>query len=132
MTTTKTRKPLAERLRSGLQEVLSHAKGELTLRTTEHPLPPPNISSEVLVEIRQTAAMSQAIFAKLLSTSPKTVQSWEQGKRVPSMATRRLIELFVTEPETVCRVVGLPEVKLSGFKITSTPDKQRTLVKETV
>ena len=28
------------------------------------------------------------------------------------MATRRLIQVFVIEPEAVCRVVGLPSVKL--------------------
>jgi putative transcriptional regulator len=127
---TSARKPFAERLKIGLEEALSHARGELTLKTIEHPDDPPEIPAKTIVALRTEAAMSQAVFAKVLSTSVKTVQSWEQGKRLPSKATRRLIELFAAEPEVVCRVVGVPSVNLKGFVVKSLSKGRRRLVQE--
>src|SRR6478735_8830507 len=112
----KTRKSFFERLKVGLQEGIAHARGELTLKTVEVPEAPPEIDAKTLVALREQAEMSQAVFAKVLYVSPKTVQSWEQGVRVPSMAARRLIHIFAAQPATVCKVVGLPAVQLPGFK----------------
>ena len=68
--TTKTRKPFAERIRAGLEESLSHARGELlTLKTVTHLEAPPEIDPATLVALRTKASMSQAVFARLLSTS---------------------------------------------------------------
>ena len=61
--------------------------------------------------------MSQAVFAKVLNVSSKTVQSWEQGKRAPSMASRRLIQVFSERPEVVCEVLGMPPVSLEGVRV---------------
>lgn len=128
----KSRKPLAERLRIGLGEALAHARGELTLRTVEHPDDPPEIPAETLIALRKEAAISQAVLAKILSTSVKTVQSWEQGKRVPSSSARRLIQVLATEPGAMCRVVKLPELTLKGFVVKSLPNGRRTLVQVNV
>lgn len=111
------RKPFAERLRAGLSEALAHAQGELTLKTIEHPDDPPEIPPESLVALRHELAMSQAVLAKILSTSVKTIQSWEQGKREPSMAARRLIQVLVVEPEAVSRTVGVQFAKIQGLEI---------------
>jgi len=129
---TKTRKPLAERIRIGLEEALAHARGELTLKTIvhEHPTAPPEIDAKTLIALRTEAAMSQAVFAMMLSTSTKTVQSWEQGVRIPSMATRRLIQVFVEQPEAVCKVVGLTPIRLKGFSIRVSSNGKRRFIKE--
>jgi putative transcriptional regulator len=124
------RKPFADRLRAGLGEALAHAKGELTLRTIEHPDAPPEIDAGTLTALRTKAAMSQSVFARMLSTSTKTVQSWEQGKRTPSSAARRMIQFFVAEPEAVCRVVGLPRVKIQGFSVKLLSKGRRRIVRE--
>lgn len=126
--TGKARKSFAERLRAGLEEALAHAKGELTLKTVEHPEPPPEIDAKTLIALRTEAAMSQAVFARMLSTSTKTVQIWEQGTRVPSMAARRLIQVFVVQPDALCQVVGLTKVKLNRFEVTSTPNGKQRIV----
>ncbi|MDB5334557.1 MAG: hypothetical protein JWN70_176 [Planctomycetaceae bacterium] len=118
--TLKARKPLFERLKAGLEEAISHAKGELTLKTVEIPEKPPEIDGATLTALREAAHMSQAIFAKVLSVSTKTVQSWEQGIRVPSEPSRRLIHLFSERPEVVCEIVGLQPVILKGIRIVST------------
>ena len=127
----KTRKPIFERLKAGLEEGLAHARGELTLKTVEVPDAPPEIDAKTLVALREEAAMSQAIFAKVLYVSSKTVQSWEHGDRVPSMASRRLIQLFAEEPGVVCKVVGLPAVQLNGFKIVQYGKGKRRIVRKT-
>jgi putative transcriptional regulator len=127
---TKRRKPLFERLNAGLEEGIAHARGELTLNTVAAPEAPPEIDAETLVALREAARMSQAMFAKVLYVSPKTVQGWEQGVRVPSMAARRLIHIFTTQPATVCRVVGLPAVTLPGFTIRPVGKGKRRIFKQ--
>jgi len=124
----KTRKPLFERLKTGLEEGIAHAKGELTLKTIVMPAAPPEIDAKTIVAMREAAAMSQAVFAKVLFVSLKTVQSWEQGVRVPSMAARRLIQIFAEQPATVCKIVGLPEVQLRGIKILPIDKGKRRIV----
>jgi len=44
--------------------------------------------------LRRTLKCSQSSFAKLLNISIKTVQSWESGRRVPSQAALRLLQIF--------------------------------------
>ena len=127
---TKVRKPLFERLKVGLEEGIAHARGELTLKTVEMPAAPPEIDAETLSALRRAAEMSQAVFAGVLYVSSKTVQSWEQGVRVPSMAARRLIHIFTEQPAMVCKVVGLPPVNLHGFKIKIKSNGKRWIVKD--
>ena len=128
--TKKVRKPLFERLKSGLEQGIAHARGELTLKTTELPEAPPEIDAKTLLALREASHMSQAVFAGVLFVSAKTVQSWEQGVRVPSKASRRLIHIFAEQPAAVCRVVGLQPLQLSGFKIISASAGKRRIVQE--
>jgi len=115
--TTKQRKPLFERLKHSLEEGIAHAKGELTLKTVEVPDDPPEIDAKTLSALRSRAAMSQAVFAKMLSVSTKTLQSWEQGTRHPSGSSRRVLQMFSEHPDVVCKSVGLPIVSLKGVKV---------------
>jgi len=124
----KPRKPFFERLKTGLEEGIAYAKGELTLKSIDVPEAPPEIDAKTLVALREAAAMSQVLFAKVLYVSPKTVQSWEQGIRVPSMAARRLIHIFAEQPSMVCKVVGLPASSFRGFKIQSLGAGKRRIV----
>ena len=126
--TTKRRKPLFERLKQGLQEGIAHVQGELTLRTVAVPEEPPEIDGETLAALRAQAAMSQAVFAKLLNVSTKTLQSWEQGVRQPSEASRRLLQVFSEQPEMLCRIVGLPEITLKGVQTKQTANGHRKVV----
>lgn len=126
--TTKRRKPLFERLKQGLEESIAQTQGQLTLRTVEVPEEPPEIDGETLAAVRTQAAMSQAVFAKLLNVSTKTLQSWEQGVRQPSDASRRLLQVFTEQPEMMCRMVGLPEISLPGIRTKLTTRGQRKVV----
>lgn len=124
------RKPFFERLRDGLDEGIAHAQGDMTLKTVVVPEEAPEIDAGTLAALRARAAMSQAVFARMLNVSPKTLQSWEQGLRRPSDASRRLIQIFCEHPEVVCRSAGLPEVTLKGVAIKHFAKGRRRIVVE--
>ncbi|HSX26055.1 MAG TPA: helix-turn-helix domain-containing protein [Chlamydiales bacterium] len=83
-----------KQLKEGLEEVLAHKKGKITLRSEiiEIPEPPISYTAKHIKKIREKGPYSQSIFAKVLNVSVKTVQSWESGERVPSHAALRLLE----------------------------------------
>ena len=107
------RLPVADQIRKGLEEAILHTKGEITLKTTtlELPDPPPAIRAEELAKLRIESGMSQAVFARMLNVSTKTVQSWEQGVRKPSQAALRLIQVFRQDPSSLLEIVGMSSPK---------------------
>jgi putative transcriptional regulator len=109
MKSPKNRKPLFERLKTGLEEAILHTRGEITLKTTTLEMPdrPSNVRADELTKLRLESGMSQAVFAQVLNVSTKTVQSWEQGSRKPSWAALRLIQVFRQNPSVVLQTVGM-------------------------
>ena len=101
------RKPLFERLTDSLNEGIRFARGELNLRTTALPQDPPPAAPGDVLRLRRRLGMSQAIFARTLNVSPKTLQSWEHGTRRPSQAALRLLQILSTRADAVLSVVGL-------------------------
>jgi putative transcriptional regulator len=103
-----------------LEEAIRHAKGEITLKTTtlEMPDQPPEISAKEITTLRLKSGMSQAIFARLLNVSAKTVQSWEQGQRRPSQAALRLIQVFRHDPSAMIEMVGMSGNNASAGVLT--------------
>ena len=116
MITKSKRKPFVERLKTGLTEAVQFAKGELTLRTVEVPAPPPEIAAKEVTLLRAKTGMSQAVFARVLNVSTKTVQSWEQGERRPSHAALRMLQVFRENPNFVFEIVGIP-AKFRGHAV---------------
>jgi putative transcriptional regulator len=47
------------------------------LRTTTLPRPPKELSPKEIAQVRSQLNVSQAVFARYLDISTKTVQSWE-------------------------------------------------------
>jgi putative transcriptional regulator len=97
-----------DQLKEGLEDVLSHKKGKITLRSEviEIPEPPADYTAKEIKKIREKGRYSQSIFAKVLNVSIKTVQSWESGERFPSHAALRLLEIVdkgIYRPEIVKR-----------------------------
>jgi len=99
----KTKKTFGEEIIEGLEEfrdVLESGEpiGEhFTMRTVDLELEPHDYSPEDVKATRAKLRASQAVFAKLLGVSAKTVQSWEQGHVPPPMA-RRLLDLINENP----------------------------------
>jgi DNA-binding transcriptional regulator YiaG len=65
--------------------------------------------------LRRKTGMSQAVFARVLNVSTKTVQSWEQGDRKPSHAALRMLQILRENPKPVFEIMGIP-AKTGGRK----------------
>ena len=68
---------------------------QVTLREFDHlclaPIEP--LAAREIKRIRETARVSQAVFAALLNTSTSTVQKWEVGAKRPSGTALKLLHL---------------------------------------
>ena len=92
-------KELFEDLKQSLQEMVDHSAGKLELRTTTLPRPPKKLTSAEIAELRGIINVSQAVFARYLNVSVKSVQSWEQGTGRPSGAALKLLSLAAKDPQ---------------------------------
>ena len=57
-----------------------------------------------VADIRQKTGLSQSKFASLLGVSVRTLQDWEQGRRVPSGAARTLLLIAHRNPMALLEV----------------------------
>jgi putative transcriptional regulator len=55
-------------------------------------------------EVRESTGLSQDQFARLLGVSVRTLQEWEQGRRVPSGAARTLLLIASRNPKILLEV----------------------------
>ena len=78
----------------------------LTRREVVLDEPPAEVTSGEIVTLRtEVFRVSQHVFARMLNVSPKTLQSWEQGRNSPTGATLRLIEVVRHHPDVLGRRV---------------------------
>lgn len=54
-----------------------------------------------IATIRENTGLSQSRFAELLGVSVRTLQEWEQGRRVPSGAARTLLIIAAKNPRAL-------------------------------
>ncbi len=92
----------ADQIKQGLKEAVEHSEGKRELRTTVLPAPPPHRTKEWIIRFRsKNLKVSQAVFARSLNVSVKTVQAWEQGVREPSGSALKLLAIAEKSPEMV-------------------------------
>ena len=53
----------------------------------------------LVVAARAATGLSQAAFSKLLGVSVRTLQEWEQGRKIPSGAAATLLKVAARHPE---------------------------------
>lgn len=58
-----------------------------------------------IYEARTAVGLSQQEFANLMGISKRTLQEWEQGRRVPTGAAKTLIKLAIKHPEVLKEVL---------------------------
>lgn len=94
-----------ESIKAGLNAAIEHAEGKRQdLRTTTLPRPPKQISATEIAKFRAQLNVSQAVFARYLNISPKTVQSWEQGHGKPNGASLKLLSIARKNPKVLIDV----------------------------
>lgn len=85
----------------GLAEAEAHLKGEDVPGLVVH------IPAEIdVAAIRQTTGLSQSKFADWIGVSKRTVENWEQGRRVPQGPARVLLAIIRKEPDVVQRMLA--------------------------
>jgi DNA-binding transcriptional regulator YiaG len=114
------------------------------VRSYVMPAEPAEYDGPAVRAVRERYSMSQGGFARFLCVSPATVQSWEQGRRVPSPIARRLLDEMAASPEhfrerfarlaTETSGRSLPPVRIqSGVgvetKVTRTAKKPRAKIR---
>ena len=87
------------------REIAHHLTGKqkLTLRTATMPLPPrikPLTPSQVR-SIREKLNVSQPVFAAMMNIPTVTAASWERGRRKPTGAALRLLDIARRHPEVL-------------------------------
>ena len=90
---------LYDEIKLGLEQAIEYEKGNLKARkTTLSVMPLETCTSSEIKEIRNKTGLTQALFAKYMGVSVKTVEAWEAGKNSPEGAARRMLSLTRNNP----------------------------------
>lgn len=91
---------LFDDIKLGLQQAIEYEKGNLKAnKTTLMILPTESFSAQEIKKIRNDTGMTQALFAKYLGVSIKTVEAWESGRNHPDGAACRMLALTRSNPD---------------------------------
>ena len=90
----------------GSVEAFAHhltGKQKITLRTATMPLPPPvkSLTPSQIRSIRKKLNVSQPVFAAMMNIPTVTAASWERGRRKPTGAALRLLDIARKHPEVL-------------------------------
>ena len=100
----KSKKPLTDKALQAFEDtldveaVLRQSIREMVARKGEPVVVSPVISA------RLKSGLSQTQFARLLGVSVRTLQEWEQGRRLPSRAAQTLISIAEMRPDVLREV----------------------------
>lgn len=89
-----------ESIIKGLEEAIEYEKGNFELKTKKLTINPvPEFNSKEVKAIRTNLGMTQAMFAKVMGVSQKTVEAWEHGTNSPNGTARRLLDMLRADPD---------------------------------
>lgn len=89
---------IGQEILNGLKEIKKFKKGNSQLRTTR--LSDPS-SARI---IRDNLQISQTAFANLMGVSVRTLQDWEQGRRIPKGPAKSLLRIAEQNPQVFLTV----------------------------
>jgi len=92
----KTRAPIIQNVRDTTKGLRKAGElDQLTLREIDPLWLPPvgPLEPDEIKRIRESAHVSQAVFARLLNTSLSTIQKWEIGQKKPAGTALKLLHL---------------------------------------
>lgn len=100
----------ADELLTALTDIRDHVRGtrKITMRTTKVSLPAAvkTMLPRQVKTIRGRMNVSQEVFARLLNVPLVTAKSWEAGRRKPSGAAARLLQVAERKPELLLDAVS--------------------------
>lgn len=95
-------------LNTALAEAKAHFEGKLTLKSHQvAEVRELSISPDEIASIREQFNMSRGVFARVLHTSARTLENWEQGRSVPNDQAITLLKLVQRHPETLSYISEL-------------------------
>ncbi len=89
----KAKRDIGQEILEGIRQIKSGEVGRITTV--------PSVGS-----IREQTGLSQTIFARLIGVSVRTLQDWEQGRRVPSGPARTLLTIAHRNPKALLDLVA--------------------------
>ena len=92
---------LVEQVESYARHLAGKEKLNLRTKTLRLPRPVKPMKPKEITAIRERLAASQAVFARLLNVPKVTAISWEKGRRRPTGAALRLLDLARRKPEII-------------------------------
>lgn len=93
---------LLSELKEGLNALQGEREGKLTLKKFSYEeMEIPAVEPDELRKLREDLHLSRAVFARVIRTNPRTVESWEQGRSRPNPHAALLIKLVEKFPETL-------------------------------
>lgn len=95
------RKSVADQIKDGLQDAILCARGQLELRTTIVEVAPQPMTPQEIVRLRESLGLDRRSFALALDVTERTLKSWEQGDRSPSVASLNLLHKVKAQEETL-------------------------------
>lgn len=84
----------------GARQALAYARGDLSQGVA---LVPKHVDVKA---IRERTGLTQAEFAARFGFSPRTLQQWEIGRRMPLGPARVLLTIIAREPKAVRRALA--------------------------
>lgn len=101
-----------EELSQSLEEAIAIERGERKAKRTVYQIAPVKQYNNVQIrKIRNDSGMSQAVFAKYIGVSKKTVEAWEKGTNHPTGSANRLISLLEDDKTNVLPFIQKEEIQ---------------------
>lgn len=91
-----------DELMEGMDALQAEREGKITLkRVILPPIEKLHIQPEEILKLRTDRHLSRPVFAHVLRTNPRTLESWEQGRSKPNPHAVLLMRLVEKYPETL-------------------------------
>jgi putative transcriptional regulator len=88
-------------VKEGLEEMVAIEKGQRKPARVHR-----FFTSADIKALREKAGVSQRTFAAMLGVSHRTLQDWEQGRRIPTGPAMNLLRLYDAMPEAITKVLA--------------------------
>lgn len=97
-----TKRNIGDEIIEGMAEAIEYMKGNVNSAKIHKIEVPCNINVRA---IRENLKLSRNAFAHSFGFSPRTLQHWEQGDRVPHGSARVLLFLLQKDPVTIAKIL---------------------------